>query len=506
MKQTYPRVRVKTRKPVAARPNIRASYEAARNDRRADLWKHASGVGPETSGRMYFEKLRNRSRYEAKNHPVASRIVDVLVAETIGSGLRPHIVGDENLEKKWDQWAQECDADGVQDFYGLEALIFRDQIIGGDAFGRGRPRRLSDGLTVPMQIQLLPGEFCPYDTTFLQNSKSGILFSGPGQRSAYAFHKIHPGEVGAGFNANDFSIVPASSVAHVFSQREIGQIRGEPWLTRAIIKIAELDQFTDAELIRKKMTAMIAFFVEMPQDENAIILQEEDENGNLIDVDAMGNPIDDPFDLLPEVEPGATLPLPAGAKITQTQTADVGGTFDPFIRQVMREICAAVSVPYELITNDWSGVNDRLARVSLLKFYQQVKQWRQMMVRQFCRPMWRQFLNAAYESGAWTPPEGKTVADFMNVEWIGDPFPHIHPVQDVQADAAAVKAGFKTRSQVIRERGGSPETVREERAAELAADDAAGIVNDTDPRIELQQQEGQKNGTQDDDQEEDNQA
>jgi hypothetical protein len=47
-----------------------------------------------------------------------------------------------------------------------------------------------------------------------------------------------------------------------------GQIRGEPWLSRALVKLNELDQYDDAELVRKKTAAMFAGFItrQNPED------------------------------------------------------------------------------------------------------------------------------------------------------------------------------------------------------------------------------------------------
>ena len=55
--------------------------------------------------------------------------------------------------------------------------------------------------------------------------------------------------------------VPASEIMHLFRPLRPGQIRGEPWLARALVKLNELDQYDDAELVRKKTAAMFAGFV-----------------------------------------------------------------------------------------------------------------------------------------------------------------------------------------------------------------------------------------------------
>ena len=42
--------------------------------------------------------------------------------------------------------------------------------------------------------------------------------------------------------------VPAAEIVHLFRPLRPGQIRGEPWLARALVKLNELDQYDDAEL------------------------------------------------------------------------------------------------------------------------------------------------------------------------------------------------------------------------------------------------------------------
>ena len=46
--------------------------------------------------------------------------------------------------------------------------------------------------------------------------------------------------------------VPADEVIHLFRPLRPGQIRGEPWLARALVKLHELDQYDDAELVRRR--------------------------------------------------------------------------------------------------------------------------------------------------------------------------------------------------------------------------------------------------------------
>src|SRR3546814_8774944 len=93
--------------------------------------------------------------------------------------------------------------------------------------------------------------------------RAGIEFDRLGRRVAYHLYRSHPNDgllapmsSSAGGGGMDTVRVDASEVIHLFRPLRPGQIRGEPWLTRALVKLNELDQYDDAELVRKKTAAM----------------------------------------------------------------------------------------------------------------------------------------------------------------------------------------------------------------------------------------------------------
>jgi capsid protein len=71
--------------------------------------------------------------------------------------------------------------------------------------------------------------------------------------------------------------VPANDVLHIYKPLRPGQIRGEPWLSNILLKLYELDQYDDAELVRKKTAAMFAGFITR-LDPEANILGEGESN------------------------------------------------------------------------------------------------------------------------------------------------------------------------------------------------------------------------------------
>ena len=71
----------------------------------------------------------------------------------------------EELQRLWLAWTDEADAEGLTDFYGLQRRAAREVFLAGEVFVRIRPRRVEDGLTVPLQLQMLPSEMLPLHET-----------------------------------------------------------------------------------------------------------------------------------------------------------------------------------------------------------------------------------------------------------------------------------------------------------------------------------------------------
>ena len=175
----------------------------------------------------------------------------------------------------------EADADGVTDFYGLPALACRAMLEGGECFVRLRVRRPEDGLAVPLQIQLLEAEHVPltFNTTLPSGNlvRAGIEFDRLGRRIAYHLTRAHPGDPAMRPRDHDLVRVQADRIAHLYRPLRPGQIRGEPWLARALVK---LDQFDDAALVKAKVAALFTGFVVSPDPEDAVMGGDEpDEDG-----------------------------------------------------------------------------------------------------------------------------------------------------------------------------------------------------------------------------------
>ena len=91
-----------------------------------------------------------------------------------------------------------CDADGLTDFGGLQALVVRTMAESGEVLIRLRERRIEDGLPVPLQLQVLePDHLDSMKTSELPDGGfivQGIEFDALGRRRAYWLFPTHPGD------------------------------------------------------------------------------------------------------------------------------------------------------------------------------------------------------------------------------------------------------------------------------------------------------------------------
>jgi lambda family phage portal protein len=131
--------------------------------------------------------------------------------------------------------------------------------------------------------------------------------------------------------------VPASSVLHLFDRLRPGQVRGVPWFAPVILKLRDLDEYDDAELVRKKIEACFAAFVTGSDDEETLGAAATDADGRRVE----------------SFEPGMIEYLAPG-KDVKFATPSAGGDYAEYMRVQLHAIASGVGLTYELLTGDLS--------------------------------------------------------------------------------------------------------------------------------------------------------
>lgn len=447
------------------------AYEsAATSSGRAAAWRPPSVSA--TASTLGADTIRTRCRDAVRNDAWAKAVIDTLTDDLIGWGVKPMSRATDEafrqaLQQRFEDWTAVADADGLLDFYGLQATIVREWLAGGECFVRLRPRQATDGLPVPLQLQVLPAEACPPETVAGNLSvRDGIEFDAIGRRTAYYLRDVVGGEVSAGPAMR----VPASQVLHIFEPLRPGQRRGIPALAPALVRLHELDKYADATLLRLQISNLIVGTIQRTMGTESHPL-----TGLTEDMEAAkaGAPV--------TLEPGALHELRDGESLTFNDPPDPPAGFSEFVRHELRAAGAAVGVPLEVFTHDWGAANDRIARVILNQYRRRVHRllW-SVVVPTFLRPVWREWFKLAVLTTTMPMPKGDDVHG--RVTFAPHAHAYVHPVQDIASYREAILAGLTSRQAAVAETGEDVELIDAQQAADNARADKLRLTYTSDAR------------------------
>lgn len=463
------------------RKRARALLERAYEGAALTDWKpRRAGASANSDHRADARMLRFRARSLAQNVPYIRRGVNGLVNHTIGTGITPQsqAASPEHraiLDREFERWAKRADADGIYDFYGLEAAAYRAMEVDGEVLIRRRTRRPGDGLRVPLQIQLLEIDWLDSDRqgTVGQGGVivNGIQYDAIGRVQGYWLFDQHPGDtqrVGRGSSR----LVPASEILHLFAPERPGQGRGISRLAAVIARARDLMLYEDAELQRKNLETRLSVLVSGAE---ASDLANPNDVPRGMGVDAVGTApnsaaVDASGDLgaLPS---GGVMQVPSGMNITTVAPTAAPGYVET-CKFNLHLIGAGMDVPYEVMTGDMREVNFSSARIRWNDFRQSVEQMQWLvLVPRLCSPIWSWFVDAAKTAGIVTE------AATDDVDWSTPRWDYVNPHQDIKAEVEAIGAGLLTPSESLRRRGYKPAQVFAESGRDFAAMRASGALD-----------------------------
>lgn len=436
------------------RQRLTRAYDAASP---RDLWKPRRGSASANADHQAdATKLREKSRALRQNVAYVASAFEGLSSHTVGTGIVPRSTGREAelVNKTLTEWMAICDADGRFDFNGLVNAAYLAMEGDGEVLVRLRPRLASDGLPVPLQLQLLEIDWIDSTRTQAIGANrviNGIEYDYLGRVVAYWLWENHPGDV------NSFSAlrtqsrrIDAAQIIHLYRPERPGQGRGFPRISPVIGRIRDLQLYEDAELARKNLETRLS--VLYSGDPAAI--------GN----PAAGSLNTDPAaiaqtGMLGDLPSGSINSLPAGSEITVVEPKPAGGYVE-YVSQQLHMIAAGIGVPYEMMTGDLSGVNFSSARVRRLDFRRSVEAMQSViLVPRLIIPIFKAFVDAGVLGGQFRVRDYSM--DYSTPKW-----DYVNPQQDVQADIDLVSVGLSSISELLRQRGYDPDTV----FAEIASD------------------------------------
>ena len=438
-------------------PNARLRYDAARMDRVRSTPRSGSADGDLLPD---LRVLREKSRALVRDDAHAAAAIRVLVDNVVGDGitpqsaLRPETSGltqaqcDDWNAKAEQLWRETCatqaDANDVDDFSALTRLVYRTRLVDGEA--------LAHRLVVPGRgplatcYELIDADRLEDPPTPL-NVRYGVEIGDRGEPVAYWLLPHHPDDLRfttaqALRPTNPERYVRRNgdfwNVLHVYRRERPGQSRGLPLLTPAMPLFEHLHHYLDSEIIAARANANVAMFIRRPLDPAA------DPDVRPVDDDA-GR--DGELVYHETLEPGTIEYLNEGEEIQPFLPARPGSSFDSFVTRILRAICAALDLPYEMVAKDFGGMNYSSARVALLEARRGFEIEQDALVGTWLRPVWENMVREAIAVGELpTYPEAmrRNPRAFLHARWIRPAWGWVDPVKEIESARQAIAANLST--------------------------------------------------------------
>lgn len=438
-------------------------YEGAAKGKRLSRWQ-TSGRSANSELQGDLGTLRNRSRDLRRNNPYAAKAVAVIASNVVGRGITTQIRGESKLdvaqgpiEALWQKWSNstDCDFEGRLNYAGLQTLVFESIVESGEVLVRYRFNAQKE---IPLQLQVLESDFLDTNKTgFAENGAriiQGVEYDSLGRVLAYWLYDYHPGDASILSTKFSSTRVDAAEILHLFRKDRPGQGRGVPWAAPVMVRLKDLDDYEDAQLMRQKIAACFAAFVR--------------------DISADSSDGEDCSDLGEKIDPGAIEFLPPGKTV---EFPNPPGTPDykAYVATHLHAIATGFQITYEALTGDLELVNFSSARMGWLEFQRLIDKWRKnILYTQMLDPVVKKFLETLAIKGA---PVDK-------VFWVHTPPKRemIDPTKEIPAIVTSIRAGLTTLSDEIASMGKDPGEVLAQIAQDNAKLDSLKLLLDSDPR------------------------
>lgn len=453
-------------------------YDAAKTGRRTEGWI-TGGTGPNAENGPALSIVRARARDLTRNNPYAAQAVRKLAAKAVGSGIVASAASSDSSVKAaaaraWERFVEASEPSGLTDFYGQQAQAVRTMVESGEALVLILRRPPFQGFSFPLQLRVLEGDYLDAGKSEdLANGNrivQGVEFDVYGRRAAYWLFDDHPGEsfpLRIGSRGLVSRRVAARDVLHVFHPLRADQVRGVSWFAPSVLRLRDAGEYDEAQLVAKKIQAMLVAFRKRPEGvAGSPLAQKTDERGRRSAT----------------LAPGVIMDLDPGEEMQFTEPKAVAD-YSSYMTAQLRAVAAGIGLTYEAMTGDWSQANYSSQRAAAVDFQDVLDQiqWT-ILAPQLLAPVWRQVM----ETAALDDPvlRGALIRDGRIGAALRMPRRRfVDPVKEIEGEKAAVRAGFKLQDEVIAEfTGEDPAAFRAARAAENAANDAFGLVFDSDSR------------------------
>ncbi len=421
--------------------------------------------------------LRERSRDLFMSAPLATGAVKSSRTSCIGPGLMPKpkidyeflgITQEEAnriqrlIKKEFAIWAEStlCDNNDLNNFYGLQQVVFSDWLNNGEEFvliKYGKPLKY-----MPYQLRLClieadrvctegnyDGGYDGYDKKAKNGNTiiNGVETDEAGKVVAYHIASRFPGEYGSG--SLKWARVEKRgaktgnpNILHIFNAERAGQYRGVPFLAPVIQTLKQLTRYTEAEIMAAVVNSLFGIFITTKAGEEIEGFGDNGEEAEEKEGDVPG--VDE--DKI-KVGTGTVTFLREGEEVKAVESAHPSNNYDAFVNSMALQIGAALEIAPEVLLKKFSN-NFSSSKGALNETWKSFKMYRKWFIDDFCQEVYVLWFNEAVSKGRVNAPgyfDNILVKKaYTNATWNGPAQGHLNPVQEVTAAILKIQNGLST--------------------------------------------------------------
>jgi lambda family phage portal protein len=439
---------------------VRARYDSAQTtDENRRHWANADALSATAAMNPQVRRtLRNRARYEVANNGHAKGIVNTLANYVVGTGPRLQMITDDPeanrvIEREFTRWAK-----AVRLAHKLWTMRV-SQCESGEVFGVLATNPQVDA-PVKLDLRLIEADQVTTPWRFRDDAFliDGIQYDEFGNPLAYFVLQRHPGDTsffkaGSGeAGVEDFDVIPADGVVHLYRAERPSQTRGVPEITSSLSLFAMLRRYSLAVLSSAEQAALPSgvIYTDAPADSDAAGVE--------------------PMDQV-EMDRGLWLTMPYGWKVGQIRAEQPTTMYGDYTSKVLNEIARPLNMPFNIASGNSAGYNYASGRLDHQSFFKAIRIDQSHLADIVLDRIFRAWINEAVLIEGLLPQSVRTViaeAEGYPHQWFWDGFEHADPAKEANAQATRLKSNTTTLAAEYAKSGLDWEQELRQRAKEAA--------------------------------------
>ncbi|MDH3595722.1 MAG: phage portal protein [Rhodospirillales bacterium] len=443
-------------------------YDAAKNtDYRSRPTDTRSG---DSVMQQAGNKIRMWGRYLDENHDLSIGVLDVLVNNVVGTGIttepmvmttggKPAAKVNDQIRKLHEKWSTRPEVTGELPLGEAQRLSCRSWFRDGEMLTQHvRGSRVRHFSEVPYSFELIEPDLLPFDAvTGRDRVIQGVEKDGWGRPIGYWLYKTHPGNLSIPVvtaRSGDLRFARAEDIIHLKLVKRFSQTRGVSVFHGVVRRLDDIKDYEESERIAARIAASMTSFIKKGDNFTG------------------QNPTDDRTF---EMQAGMIFDgLAEGEDVGMIKSDRPNQNLDAFIKGQQRGVAAGTSTSYSSISKDYNGTYSA-QRQELVEQQPAYGRLQDYFIEVWVRRIYVEFVSAALAAGLLRLGRGVDMETVFDAEMHAPGMPWIDPQKEVTADAMKVENRFKSRTQIIRERGGDPDVVEKQIVQERERDRELGL-------------------------------